>query len=156
MVILVNEPTFLAPHFTTYVTPHYKTSGVQPFTTYVQVFQESKLSEGFRTLRQSGSREEAAKKPGPGQPSVLQVQTWSPVPSSFYNTAHQKLSSKLCLTHFHWTKDFLQVGLLLVKARAGKTIQDGSVLPCDPRAWVRTRRDNPTCQAIRKKSEFKA
>lgn len=80
---LINEATFLAPHLTVYVTPHYKTSGAQPFNTYTKSVPRAQLPEGSRKLRQSGYREEAAKKPGPGQPSVFQVQTWSPVPSPF-------------------------------------------------------------------------
>lgn len=55
MVTLVNEATFLVPHFTTYVSHLItKPQGHSYFNTYIKVFQELKLSEGVRKLRPSG------------------------------------------------------------------------------------------------------
>lgn len=49
----------------------------QPLNTHFKHFQSSNLSEGFSKIRQSRAGEETAEKPGPGQPSVFQVQTVS-------------------------------------------------------------------------------
>lgn len=77
---LATKAATLTLLFTTCVTPHYRTARVPLLNTHFKVFQES---DGFSKIKQREAGEEAARKPGSGQPNVLQVQTQWLVPSSF-------------------------------------------------------------------------